>query len=219
MQRTLENLAKILQQIREFFAFLARKIYAISVLNASVCVAKCCINSNESCANVKSFTPHALGKCNRVFRAPRAETAKILQEIRVLTTQILRERAAKRADFRHRTHLRRSRERCLRFKVFRNDAGWIGGVLRITDAENLRRVRELLRGKFSRSRRSRRCTRIFCVAKRCTDSSEDAAPPQTRIWQTSRVLCSARSRNSRKFCNEFANFWLFVRGKFARSRC
>ena len=144
---------------------------------------------------------------------------KILQSIRVLTTQILRERAAKRANFRHRTHLQCSRERCRRFKVLRNDAGWIGGVLRITDAENLRRVRELLRGKFSRSRRSRRCTRLFCVAKRCTDSSEDAAPPQTRIWQTSRVLCSARSRNSRKFCNEFANCWLFVRRKFARSRC
>ena len=219
MQRTLEKLAKILQQIREFFAFLARKIYAISVLNASFCVAKCCINSNESCANVKSFTPHALGKCNRVIRAPRAEISKILQSIRVLTTQILRERAAKRADFRHRTHLRRSRERCLRFKVFRNDAGWIGGVLRITDAENLQRVRELLRGKFARSRRSRRCTRIFCVAKRCADSDENPAPPLAIIWHTSRDLCSARSRNSRKFCNNFENFWLFLRGKFARSRC
>ena len=129
---------------------------------------------------------------------------KILQSIRVLTTQILRERAAKRANFRHRTQLQCSRERCRCFKVLRNDAGWIGGVLRITDAENLRRVRELWRGKFSRSRRSQRCTRLFCVAKRCTDSSEDAAPPQTRIWQTSRVLCSARSRNSRKFCS-----WIF----------
>ena len=91
--------------------------------------------------------------------------------------------------------------------------------LRITDAENLRRVRELLRGKFSRSRRSRRCTRIFCVAKRCADSDENAAPPLAIIWHTSRDLCSARSRNSRKFCNNFANFWLFLRGKFARSRC
>ena len=86
-------------------------------------------------------------------------------------------------------------------------------------ATSSRTFGSLLRGKFSRSRRSRRCTRIFCVAKRCTDSSENAAPPQPRIWQTSGVLCSARSRNSRKFCNEFANFWLFVRGKFARSRC
>ena len=102
---------------------------------------------------------------------------------------------------------------------FCNNAGWIRGVLRITDAENLQRVRELLRGKFARSRRSRRCTRIFCVAKRCADSSENAAPPPARIWQTSRVLCSARSRNSRKFCNKFANFWLFLRGKFSRSRC
>ena len=118
VQRTLEKLAKILQQIREFLAFLARKICAISVLNANVCVAKCCIDSSESCADVRSFTPHALGKCNRVFRAPRAETAKILQEIRVLTTKILRERAAKRADFRHRTHLRRSREQCLHLKIF-----------------------------------------------------------------------------------------------------
>ena len=185
------------------------------MLNASVCVAKCCINSNESCANVKIFTPHALGKCNRVIRAPRAEISKFLQSIRVLTTQILRERAAKRADFRHRTQLQCSRERCRRFKVLRNDAGWIGGVLRITDAENLRRVRELWREKFSRSRRSRRCTRLFCVAKRCTDSSEDAAPPQTRIWKT----CSARSRNSRKFCNKFTNLFLFFREKFARSRC
>ena len=118
MQRTLEKLAKILQRIREFLAFLARKICAVSVLNANFCVAKCCIDSSESFADVRSFTPHALGKCNRVFRAPRAETAKILQEIRVLTTQILRERAAKRADFRHRTHLRRSREQCLHLKIF-----------------------------------------------------------------------------------------------------
>ena len=137
VQRALEKLAKILQQLREFLAFLAQKlICAISVLNANFCVAKCCIDSSERCADVRSFTPHALGKCNRVFRAPRAETAKILQEIRVLTTQILRERAAKRANFRHRTQLQCSRERCRRFKVLRNDAGWIGGVLRITDAEN-----------------------------------------------------------------------------------
>ena len=107
-----------MQQLREFLAFLAQKICAISVLNANFCVAKCCIDSSERCADVRSFTPHALGKCNRVFRAPRAETAKILQEIRVLTTQILRERAAKRADFRHRTHLRRSREQCLHLKIF-----------------------------------------------------------------------------------------------------
>ena len=117
MQRTLEKLAKILQRIREFLAFRARKICAISVLNANFCVAKCCIDSSESFADVRSFTSHALGKCDRVFRAPRAEIAKILQRIQVLTTQILRERAAKRANFRDRTHLRRSRERCLHFDV------------------------------------------------------------------------------------------------------
>ena len=76
MQRTLEKLAKILQRIREFLAFRARKICAISVLNANFCLAKCCIDSSESCADVRSFTPRALGKCNRVFRAPRAEIAK-----------------------------------------------------------------------------------------------------------------------------------------------
>ena len=102
---------------------------------------------------------------------------------------------------------------------FCNDAGWINCVLRIANAENLQKVRELLRGKFARSRRSRRCTRIFCVAKRCADSSENAAPPPAMSWQTSRVLCSARSRTSRKFCTNFANFELFLRGKFARSRC
>ena len=76
MRRTLEKLAKILQRIREFLAFRARKICAISVLNANFCVAKCCIDSSESFADVRSFTQRALGKCNRVFRAPRAEIAK-----------------------------------------------------------------------------------------------------------------------------------------------
>ena len=105
MQRTLEKLAKILQRIREFLAFRARKICAISVLNANFCVAKCCIDSSESCADVRSFTPRALGKCifNHTRREPKLQ--KILQQIRVLTTQISRERAAKHASFRHRTHL------------------------------------------------------------------------------------------------------------------
>ena len=156
MQRTLEKLAKILQRIREFLAFLARKICAISVLNANFCVAKCCIDSSESCADVRSFTPHALGKCNRVFRAPRAEIAK---------------NSAANSSFDD-ANFARARRQTRRFSSqnapptqpravpasqnFCNDAGWIGGVLRITDAENLQRVRELLRGKFARSRRSRR---------------------------------------------------------------
>ena len=162
--------------------------------------------STQARALQTSGVLHSVRSGNAIASFARREPKlqKILQQIQVLTTQILRERAAKRADFRHRMHLQCSRERCLRFKVFRNDAGWIGGVLRITDAENLRRVRELWREKFSRSRRSRRCTRTFCVAKRCADSSENTAPPPARIWQTSSVLCSARSRNSRKFCS-----WIF----------
>ena len=206
MQRTLEKLAKILQRIREFLVFRARKICAISVLNANFCVAKCCIDSSESCADVRSFTPRALGKCNRVFRAPRAEIAK---------------NSATNSSFDD-ANFARARRQTRKFSsqnapsdaaassvynlTFCNDAGWICGVLCITDAENLQRVRELLRGKFARSRRSRRCTRIFCVAKRCADSDENPAPPLAIIWHTSRDLCSARSRNSRKFCNNFANF-------------
>ena len=161
-----------------------------------------------------------LGKCNRVFRAPRAKISKILQSIRVLTTQILRERAAKRSDFRHRTHLRLSRERCLHLKIFATTpAGLVVCCASQTQkicneianfcAENLHDLGGV----------GVQCSRIFCVAKRCADSNENAAPPLARIHHTSRDLCSARSRNSRKFCNKFENFWLFLRGKFARSRC
>ena len=117
-------------------AFLAQKICAISVLNANFCVAKCCIDSSERCADVRSFTPHALGKCNRVFRAPRAKTAKILREFRVLTTQILRERAAKRAEISPQNAPPTQPRAVPTSQNFCNDAGWIGGVLRITDAEN-----------------------------------------------------------------------------------
>ena len=167
------------------------------MLNASVCVAKCCINSNESCANVKSFTPHALGKCDRVIRAPRAEILKILQSIRILTTQILRERAAKRADFRHRTHLRRSREQCLHLKIF---ATTPAGLVVCCASQTQKICDEFANfgAKNFHDLGGVGVARDFFALKRCTDSSEDAAPPQTRIWQTSRVLCRARSRNSRK---------------------
>ena len=146
MQRTLEKLAKILQRIREFLAFRARKICAISVLNANFCVAKCCIDSSESCADVRSFTPHALGKCNRVFRAPRAEIAK---------------NSATNSSFDD-ANFARARRQTRKFSsqnapsdaaassvynsTFCNDAGWICGVLPIKHAKNLQRIRELLRG-------------------------------------------------------------------------
>ena len=82
--------------------------------------------------------------------------------------------------------------------MFCNDAGWICGVLCITDAENLQRDRELLRGKFARSRRSRRCTRIFCVAKRCTDSSENTSLLQARLFGSRQEFCAAHARETRE---------------------
>ena len=128
---------------------------------------------------------------------------KILQQIQDLTTQILRERATKRANFRHRTRLRRSREQCLHFNVLQRRRLDLWCVVHHR------------RRKFATSSRTfarKICTisaesalhANFCVAKRCADSSENTAPPPARIWQTSSVLCSARSRNSRKFCS-----WIF----------
>ena len=59
---------------------------------------------------------------------------------------------------------------------------------------------------------------FFCVAKRCADSSENAAPPPAMSWQTSGVLCSARSRTSRKFkiLHQFREFLAFLARKNLR---
>ena len=143
---------------------------------------------------------------------------KILQQIQVLTTQIVRERAAKRANFRHRTHLRRSRERCLHFDVLQRRRLDLWCVVHHSRRKFATRSRTSARKICTISAESALHAN-FCVAKRCADSSENTAPPPARTWQTSSVLCSARSRNSRKFCNNFENFWLFLRRKFARSRC
>ena len=197
------------------------------MLNASVCVAKCCINSNESCANVKSFTPHALGKCNRVFRAPRAEIAK--------NSAI--NSSFDDADF------ARARRQTRRFSSQNAPPTQPRAVPTFQSFSQRRRldwwcVAHHRRRKFATSSRTF-ARKIFTILAesalhanflrhqtlhrlkrgRGAASNENAAPPPARILQPSRVLCSARSRNSRKFCNNFENFWLFLRGKFARSRC
>ena len=147
---------------------------------------------------------------------------KILQQIRVLTTQISRERAAKRASFRHRTHLPTQPRAVSTIQRFATTpAGFVVCCASHTQkfcnefgnfcAENLHDL-----GGVGV------CTQFFALpnaAPTQASLSENTPLLQARLCQTSRVFCSARSRNSRKFCNEFANFWLFVRGKFARSRC
>ena len=81
-----------------------------------------------------------------------------------------------------------------------NDAGWICGVLCMTDAENLRRVRELLRGKFAPSLLKMRCTLIFALP--------NAALTQARMLRCLKALnrefgrrqefCAAHARETRE---------------------
>ncbi len=163
MQRALEKLAKILQRIREFLAFRARKICAISVLNANFCVAKCCIDSSESCADVRSFTSHVLGKCDRVFRAPRAEIAKNSATNSSFDDANFARARRQTRKFSSQNAPSDAAGSSVYISTFWNDAGWICGALSIKHAKNLQRIRELLRGKFARSRRSRRCTQFFAL--------------------------------------------------------
>ncbi len=63
------------------------------------CVAKRCGDSHESCADDKSFAQRKIGKITRVCGAPRAKIEKMLQPIRMLSTQILRKCTAERVIF------------------------------------------------------------------------------------------------------------------------
>ena len=63
------------------------------------CVTKRYTDSNESCADDKSFAQRKIGKITRVCGAPRAKIEKMLQPIRMLSTQILRKCTAERVIF------------------------------------------------------------------------------------------------------------------------
>ena len=61
-------------------------------------------------------------------------------------------------------------------------------MLPIKHAKNLQRIRELLRGKFARSRRSRRCTQFFAL-------------PNAALTQARTLHCFKRECGSRQeFC-------------------
>ena len=68
---------------------------------------------------------------------------------------------------------------------------------KFTDAENLQRVRELLRGKFARSRRSRRCTRIFALPNAALTQARTLRRLQ-REFGRHQAFCAAHARETRE---------------------
>ena len=115
-----------------------------------------------------------------------------------MTTQISRERAAKRASFRHRTHLPTQPRAVSTIQRFATTpAGFV-----VCCASNTQKICnefgiQLLRGKFARSRRSRRCTQLFALP--------NAALTQARILRflnrkvgRRQEFCAAHARETRE---------------------
>ena len=62
---------------------------------------------------------------------------------------------------------------------------------------NLQRVRELLRGKFARSRRSRRCTRIFALPNAALTQARTLRRLQRELGRH-QAFCAAHARETRE---------------------
>ena len=153
-------------------------------------------------ADVKSFTQRALGKCNRVFRAPRAEIAKKSATNSSFDDANFARARRQTRKFLSQNVLSDAAASSVYNSTFCNDAGWISGVLRITHAKILQRIRELLRGKFARSRRSRRLHAIFLrfqtlhrlKREHSTASSETLADVKSFLQRTLEKLAKILQR-------------------------
>ena len=103
MVRCASKTLKIFQRFREFLQRIREFLRGIFFRDLGAehefCVTKRYTDSNESCADDKSFVQRKIGKITRVCGAPRAKLEKMLQPIRMLSTQILRKCTAERVIF------------------------------------------------------------------------------------------------------------------------
>ena len=169
----------------EFANFCAEFFFAISAPNTSFASPNAAPTQTRVAPTIRALRSTKSVK-SLAFVARRApKSKKMLQPIRMLSTQILRKCTAERVIFLpSNAHLTQPVASALLLTV-RNGAGCRCGALRVKNAKYFQRFREFLRGKFTRSRHR---TRVFACP--------DIAPTQTRAALTSGLLHTARSENA-----------------------